>query len=187
MLRSLAFWCCLLLAAGAYAAATLAPSYVRNQQLRAEYADADARLKQLMTQIDRYEQYCRRLTADGGPDTGPRGVSGVENPVRGLLLQQMVLEESLQFRLDEVRPSAAAAASSPALSPVLGLLSGSALARGVIQAASAVLLLLAFTFFVDLPARPESGVKPRPARRRIRPPLEWLNLRYRSDNGEPAG
>src|SRR5690606_14488977 len=82
VLRSLTFWACLLLAASGYGIATLAPSYVRNQQLKAEYVAADAELQRLVAQVDRYEQYCGRLTKakGGGTVAGDGSVLAAPSP-----------------------------------------------------------------------------------------------------------
>jgi hypothetical protein len=142
VVRSLAFWTCLLLAAGGYGLATLAPSYVRNQQLRAESTAADAELRRLVAQVDRYERYCGRLTAVNAGRAAVAGEEialaapsprpspphhvessrGVERGGEGEMTsarveavapsRQIAVEESLQFQLED-----AAAAGGPAAVP----------------------------------------------------------------------
>jgi hypothetical protein len=214
VLRSLAFWLCLLLAAGGYGLATLAPSYVRNQQLNAEYAAADAELRRLITQVDRYERYCRRLTAaegggaaargggtaaaaplprpsppqhvgsSRGVERGGEGASGFASGKADVPSQQMAVEASLQFQLE----AAAAEPTAPltVVSPPIAWLSRSSMARGMLRICSAVLLLLAFTLCLDLPGERLAPVVPCRPLRRTRNPLAWLGMRYRSaDSGGP--
>jgi hypothetical protein len=211
LMASLAFWLCLLLAAGGYALATLAPSYVRNQQLRAESAAADAELRRLVAQVDRYERYCGRLTAANGggadkpvdgrlpaspsPRPSPphhagsirgaeRGGEGEMSAARSEFVapsQQMAVDESLQFQLEDVAAAdGPAVVPPPRMSPVIEWFGRSQLARGSVRCLAAVLLLLAFTLCLDSPPEQTPARTARREVRRARYPLAWLGMRYRS-------
>jgi hypothetical protein len=208
VLGSLAFWICLLLAAGAYGLATLAPTYVQNRQLAGEYAAAEARVRGLVAQIDRYEQYCTRLTAanDSGPAPESRGLRadpstrpllpqhfglsrrperGGEGGVTigagkaGVPLQQVAVDESLQFHLEDTDADESAA-PPPAVAPVISLVNRSPLVCALVRVFAGGLLLLAFTFCTDAPHKRTPAARPRRAAFRLRNPLTWLYMRYRS-------